>query len=178
MNIYTISNNNIYIYILKDTHLFILANNSIQIIDIRLYFICKKEMFKKSNRNFRSKKVDFDDSDENDSQNSRSNESDLTQSKKTTAETATILSFENETIDDEYEEFKVKKSKESRRIAKELKKSKKEKQKQNTNEQKNFTGSEDLYIKKTNISIQEIAEVENEDIFFKGYFLINFCLIH
>ena len=131
-------------------------------------------MFKKSNRNFRSKKVDFDDSDENDSQNSRSNESDLAQSKKTTAETATILSFENETIDDECEEFKVKKSKESRRIAKELKKSKKEKQKQNTNEQKNFTGSEDLYMKKTNK--QEIAEVENEDIFFKGYFLVNFCL--
>lgn len=115
-------------------------------------------MFKKSNRNFRTKKAETDESD-NDSQKSepiqqaaeeiKSEPIQLVQFKKKTIETATtILSFGHEINDEENcEEFKVKKSRESRRIAKELKKSKKEKLKQqNSNEsnvQKEYSIDED-----------------------------------
>lgn len=110
-------------------------------------------MFKKSNRNFRVKKaeLDSDDNTENkdtiddEAQSARyleqtktpilkqdsSSQPETHYSKPSTVKTA-ILSF-NDNLEDTEEssatEFKVKKSKESRRIAKELKKSKKDKEK-------------------------------------------------
>ena len=84
-------------------------------------------MFKKSNRNFRTKKAEFDSNDESETVTI----SVLNKNKKPLVNN-TVLSFENELNEDDslLTEFKVKKSKESRRITKELKKSKKEKQRQ------------------------------------------------
>ena len=100
-----------------------------------------ENMFKKSNRNFRSKKAEFDSEEEQEKNLSRKNESgSFEPGKKENVEaknesalprinTQKILSFEEEQFEEETE-FKVRKSKESRRIAKEMKKSRKEKQKQ------------------------------------------------
>lgn len=101
-------------------------------------------MFKKSKRNFRTKKA----SSEEESDNSSAEPADLAnfdksnqkliesiKNKKTLESklTSTILSFEADLLNEDENdvtEFKVKKSKESRRITKELKKSKKEKERQ------------------------------------------------
>lgn len=111
-------------------------------------------MFKKSNRNFRTKKAEFDSDEEQ--TDDKQNEPELvkniskqieivvesTNNGKSVSTSATVkqnsikvLSF-NDGLDDENGndnengvEFKVKKSKESRRIAREMKKSRKEKDK-------------------------------------------------
>lgn len=103
-------------------------------------------MFKKSNRNFRTKKVSSDEETEQtpttktptDLANFDKSNQQLIESiknKKTLESklTSTILSFEADLLNEDEHcvtEFKVKKSKESRRITKELKKSKKEKERQ------------------------------------------------
>ena len=115
-------------------------------------------MFKKSNRNFRTKKASTDEeSDDNQGSPTKSKvaaaaavaaTADLANFDKSNKQliesirnkktleaklTSTILSFEADLLDEEENEiteFKVKKSKESRRIAKEMKKSKKEKERQ------------------------------------------------
>ena len=130
-------------------------------------------MFKKSNRNFRTKKADLDDSDADDSQNSKSRDSvqevqAVEVKKPIETSTATVLSFENEIIDEENgEEFKVKKSKESRRITKELKKSKKEKQRQQTTSETTTT-KENLQMNEDTKKQKPAEDEMNEDIFFKG----------
>ena len=112
-------------------------------------------MFKKSNRNFRTKKSEFDSDEEEHSkkannepkesanivkvklerceslQTNNENSSDSTH-KTSKGPQQKVLSFGDENLEDEngFTEFKVKKSKESRRIAKELKKSRKEKERQ------------------------------------------------
>lgn len=108
-------------------------------------------MFKKSNRNFRLKKAETDESDEEEKkaleeakvENQARNEEKIK---------AKVLSFKdemitgdgdeslsNEAADDDGGEFKVKKSRESRRIAKEMKKLRREKEKQQQQqEQRDF----------------------------------------
>ncbi|CAF0932359.1 unnamed protein product [Brachionus calyciflorus] len=83
-------------------------------------------MFKKSNRNFRTKRAETDSDEENESVNQSVSIKPQKEASKSDIK-ITKLSFDN---DEETEEFKVKKSKESRRIVKEQKKSKKEKEKQ------------------------------------------------
>ncbi|RMZ96909.1 PAX3- and PAX7-binding [Brachionus plicatilis] len=93
-------------------------------------------MFKKSKRNFRSNRTDFDSEEENVSVKtepskstsfSRTSEEAQYPSQKPKSDGKTNkLSFEDE---EDVVEFKLKKSKESRRIAREQKKSKKEKEK-------------------------------------------------
>ena len=112
-------------------------------------------MFKKSNRNFRAKRNDSDDENENKSQSDdehsnpsaaiasikaavSSGKNQAANSLSVTTKTQVrpsqpILSFEDlegDSKDGEEEEFRVKKSKESRRIAKELKRTKKERERQ------------------------------------------------
>lgn len=94
-------------------------------------------MFKKSKRNFRSNRTEIDSGEEENVSvntvvsNSVSQHSDSAPKSKPES---TILSFQEE---EEVVEFKIKKSKESRRIAKELKKTKKDKNKNDNNEQNN-----------------------------------------
>jgi GC-rich sequence DNA-binding factor len=111
-------------------------------------------MFKKSNRNFRTKKAEFDSDEEQSNNNQNESETTINVSKqveivvesknngKSISNTGTIkqnaikvLSF-NDGLEDENGndsengvEFKVRKSKESRRIAREMKKSRREKDK-------------------------------------------------
>ena len=107
-------------------------------------------MFKKSNRNFRAKRNDSESEQEkSQSDDEHSNppvvtvkpangKGQVTNSLSVTTKTQVrptqpILSFddlEGDSKDGEEEEFRVKKSKESRRIAKELKKAKKERERQ------------------------------------------------
>lgn len=100
-------------------------------------------MFKKSNRNFRTKKAEIDSDEERNESKQKQEVKPVIQKEdsnsqpeilysKVTAIKTTILSFNEEEAaceEDDDVGFKVKKSKESRRIAKELKKSKKEKEK-------------------------------------------------
>jgi hypothetical protein len=107
-------------------------------------------MFKKSNRNFRTKKAEFDSNEEDEQSTIELSSNNSSSTKQTTIRIElneqqqltksalnkkdviynTILSFESEQMDYDGAEFKVKKSKESRRITKELKRTKKERQKQ------------------------------------------------
>jgi hypothetical protein len=119
------------------------------------------EMFKKSNRNFRSKRADFDsDDEEKKPPQTATTETSLPVAKTTTAApyesskqptlTKKVLHFNDAEEQDEFNEengadstteFKVKKSKESRRISKEIKKIKKEKEKQTSSSVKPTTAT-------------------------------------
>ena len=128
-------------------------------------------MFKKSNRNFRTKKVSSEEESDNgiaeptdlanfDKSNQKLIES--IKNKKTLESklTSTILSFEADLLNEdenELTEFKVKKSKESRRITKELKKSKKEKERQTRID--NGEIIEDDLNKKSKDQVQKNEEV-------------------
>jgi GC-rich sequence DNA-binding factor len=149
-------------------------------------------MFKKSNRNFRTKKAEFD-SDEEESNNLKQNESEsiktiskqveiVLESKnngKSISTSSTIkqssikvLSFndgfedENGNDNENGVEFKVRKSKESRRIAREVKKSRKEKDKpQNepikSSSKKNSNAVEDILFNE-GIKIKPLKIIKSE----------------
>lgn len=144
-------------------------------------------MFKKSNRNFRTKKASTDDDSDEQSPTKSSTTNTATntatsdlanfdksnqaliasiKNKKTLESklTSTILSFEADLLDeeeDEITEFKVKKSKESRRIAKELRKSKKEKERQAK------IDSGHVFTKSENSREKEVdKELTSEDVLF------------
>jgi hypothetical protein len=89
-------------------------------------------MFKKSNRNFKAKKVDSSNSDQDEDEIQGNGKETLIEThiksrifEKSKEKTLKVLNFEDGDNSGETE-FKVKKSKESRRIAKELKHSRKE----------------------------------------------------
>jgi len=148
-------------------------------------------MFKKSNRNFRTKKVSSDEEESPSKSESASVNTDLTNFDKSNQKlieaikvkqqlesklTSTILSFEadlqgGDPEDEETTEFKVKKSRESRRITKELKKSKKEKERQTKIENGQLSVVEDIFGRSKPETLTSEDVLFNEGI--KGISILN-----
>ncbi len=148
-------------------------------------------MFKKSNRNFRTKKASSDEEESPSKSESASVNTDLTNFDKSNQKlieaikvkqqlesklTSTILSFEadlqgGDPEDEETTEFKVKKSRESRRITKELKKSKKEKERQTKIENGQLSVVEDIFGRSKPETLTSEDVLFNEGI--KGISILN-----
>ncbi len=155
-------------------------------------------MFKKSNRNFRTKKASSDEEESPAKAEPATSNTDLANFDKSNQKlietiknkhylesklTSTILSFEADLQSGENDEttteFKVKKSRESRRITKELKKSKREKERQTKIDSGQLSASDDLFRKNKTETLTSEDVLFNEGIrgqsFFKMYI---FCCIY